>query len=250
MLCNDKMEQKTQPHSVMKIQKMENGRPLRQIKSFILRQGRLTKGQEEAIQSYWAQYGIDFKEDQADFKSIYHNNNEIVLEIGFGMGKSLVEMAKTQPHLNFLGIEVHKPGVGACLKDLVESQVTNLRLMSYDAVEVLETMIPDASLNRCQIFFPDPWHKIKHHKRRLIQPEFVQLLVKKLKIGGVIHLATDWQNYAEQMVQVLKENTNLKNKAIHSDFIERPNYRPLTKFENRGLKLGHGVWDLEFEKIS
>lgn len=243
------MDQKKQHKPVMEIKKMENGNPLRQIKSFILRQSRLTKGQGDAIDSYWNEYGIDFQENQLQFSSIYNNENNIVLEIGFGMGRSLVEMAKANPALNYLGIEVHRPGVGACLKYLVESEVSNLKLMSYDAVEVLDKMIPDASLSRCQIFFPDPWHKIKHHKRRLIQTEFIQKISKKLKVGGVIHLATDWQNYAEQMLKVLKDNSHFKNKSEQGDYIERPSYRPLTKFENRGLKLGHGIWDLEFEKI-
>lgn len=244
------MESKIKNYSVMNVKKMDDGRPFRQIKSFILRQGRLTKGQEEAIQLYWHKYGLDFTGEQFDFKAIYCNESEIVLEIGFGMGKSLVEMAKAHPNQNYLGIEVHKPGVGVCLKELVDAKIQNLRVMSYDAVEVIEKMIPNESLSCCQIFFPDPWHKTKHHKRRLIQPQFIEMLEKKLKIGGMIHLATDWEDYAQQMAETLNENSHFKNKAKQGDFIERPEYRPLTKFENRGLTLGHGVWDLEFEKIN
>lgn len=235
--------------NVMMIQKGENGRPLRQIKSFILRQGRLTKGQNEAITLYWKAFGIDFKSQPIDFKQIYGNDNPVVLEIGFGMGASFIEMAKNHPQQNYLGIEVHQPGVGACLKTLHEAGIQNVRVMNHDAVEVLSSMIPDRSLARVQIFFPDPWHKSKHHKRRLIQPAFIAQLASKLQLNGVIHLATDWEDYAEQMLLVMQNAPDFENGALHGDFIERPEYRPKTKFEQRGLKLGHGVWDLEFKKI-
>lgn len=237
-------------HQIMTVQSMDNGRPLRQIKSFVLRQGRLTKSQENAMSAHWSDFGIDFKPQLLDFNVIFGNAHPVVLEIGFGMGTSLVEMAKQHPDRNYIGIEVHQPGVGACLKSIAEVGLSNLRVMCHDAVEVIDHMIPDESLARCQIFFPDPWHKAKHNKRRLIQIPFIEKLRSKLEIGGVIHLATDWQDYAEQMLEVMVQSPAFSNRSVEGSFIPRPDYRPLTKFEQRGLNLGHGVWDLEFERQS
>lgn len=234
---------------MMTSQFMEDGRPLRQIRSFVLRQGRLTKGQEQALTTLWSTLGIDYQPDiELDFTKVFTNSHNVTLEIGFGMGASFVEMAKNSPNENFLGIEVHQPGVGACLMAAEQAQLSNLRVMCHDAVEVLNNMIADGSLAKVQIFFPDPWHKAKHNKRRIIQPEFVRLLQKKLAVGGVLHLATDWQHYAEHMLEVLTAVTGFANLSINNSYIPRPDSRPLTKFEQRGLNLGHGVWDLQFRR--
>lgn len=222
-----------------------NEKNTRTIRSFVLRQGRLTKGQEQALINLWPHFGIDY-----DAKSPikFDANLPVTLEIGFGMGASLVEMATNAPNEHFLGIEVHKPGVGACLMAADVNQISNLRVMCHDAVDVLNNMIVDNSLDKVQIFFPDPWHKARHNKRRIIQPQFVQLIRQKLKIGGVLHLATDWQNYAEHMLEVLNNAEGLTNLSNTGDYIPRPSYRPETKFEKRGKNLGHGVWDLQFRK--
>lgn len=174
----------------------------------------------------------------------------MVLEIGFGMGASLVEMAKAAPELNFIGIEVHRPGVGACLSAAEEAGLSNLRLFCHDAVEVLEQMLPDESIDTLQLFFPDPWHKSRHHKRRIVQPAFVQMLRPKLKQGGLFHMATDWQNYAEHMLEVMSQAEGFENTSEFGDYVPRPDQRPLTKFERRGHRLGHGVWDLIFKRIA
>ena len=217
----------------------------RTIRSFVLRQGRLTKGQEQALNNLWPLFGIEYNSNSP---ICFDENKPVVLEIGFGMGASLVEMARNAPDKNFLGIEVHKPGVGACLMAIEENQLSNLKVMCHDAVEVLENVIPNHSLDKVQIFFPDPWHKARHNKRRIIQPQFVQLIRQKLKEGGILHLATDWQNYAEHMLEVLTEAEGFENLSATGDYIPRPEDRPITKFEKRGQNLGHGVWDLQFRK--
>jgi len=235
---------------MMTSQLMEDGRPLRQIRSFVLRQGRLTKGQEQALTALWSTLGIDYApESQLDFSHVFTNTNHVTLEIGFGMGASFVEMAKNAPEENFLGIEVHQPGVGACLMAAEQAGLNNIRVMCHDAVEVLNNMVADNSLTKVQIFFPDPWHKAKHNKRRIIQSDFVQLLKQKLKIGGILHLATDWQHYAEHMLEVLSSAPGFINLSLDNHYIPRPDSRPMTKFEKRGLNLGHGVWDLQFKRV-
>lgn len=227
----------------------DKGRVIREIKSFVTRQGRLTKGQQAAIDEHWSQFGLDVGEQVFNWQEIFGNDHPVVLEIGFGMGASLVTMAKQQPERNFVGIEVHEPGVGGCIKDAVEQKVTNLRLINHDAVEVLKNNIADQSLQTVQLFFPDPWHKKRHHKRRIVQPEFVDLLAQKLAVNGVFHMATDWQNYAEHMLEVMTGATQYNNLSNEqSGYMPRPETRPLTKFEQRGHKLGHGVWDLMFKK--
>ncbi|VTR37109.1 tRNA (guanine-N(7)-)-methyltransferase [Serratia fonticola] len=165
------------------------------------------------------------------------------------MGASLVTMAGNNPQQNFLGIEVHSPGVGACLADAHEAELANLRVMCHDAVEVLQNMIPDASLDMVQLFFPDPWHKARHNKRRIVQTPFVELVLRKLKVGGVFHMATDWQPYAEHMLEVMNSSAGYRNLSESNDYVPRPDSRPLTKFELRGQRLGHGVWDLMFERM-
>lgn len=220
---------------------------LKTIRSFVKRQGRMSKRQQHALEQYWGQYGIDYQADGFDLDKAFARHGKTVVEIGFGMGKSLVEQAKANPDCNYLGIEVHTPGVGTLLADCAELNLSNVRIIQHDAVEVLKFMLDDKSIDLFQIFFPDPWHKKRHHKRRLIQAPFVELLISKLKAGGIIHCATDWQGYAEQMMQVLTENQHLTNCVGPEQYSERPESRPLTKFEQRGHRLGHGVWDLLFQ---
>lgn len=227
----------------------ENGRPLRRIRSFVRRQGRLTKGQQLALDQYWPEMGVEFQPEPLDLTQLFGRDAPVVLEIGFGMGASLVTMAQNNPQQNFLGIEVHAPGVGACLASAKEANVENLRVMCHDAVEVLHKMIPDNSLNMVQLFFPDPWHKARHNKRRIVQAPFAELVKGKLKLGGVFHMATDWEAYAEHMLEVMNGIDGYKNQSETQDYVPRPETRPLTKFEQRGQRLGHGVWDLMFERI-
>ena len=219
---------------------------LRRIRSFVRREGRLTEGQSSAIANGWPQWGVDYAPGVMDWNTVFGRTAPRFLEIGFGMGGATAEIARNHPDNDYLGIEVHRPGVGNLLKLIAQDSLTNLRLMSHDAVDVINEMIAPDTLDGVLIFFPDPWHKKRHHKRRLIQPEFVHLLASRLKPGGTIHCATDWENYAVQMLEVLSAEPALENTAM--DYAPRPTYRPLTKFENRGLKLGHGVWDLVFRK--
>ena len=227
----------------------EDGKFMRRIRSFVRREGRLTKGQERALQELWPVMGVEFRDEMLDLTALFGREAPVVLEIGFGMGKSLVEMAAAAPEKNFIGIELHRPGVGACLTSAQEAGITNLRLFCHDAVEVLGQMIPDQSIDTLQLFFPDPWHKSRHHKRRIVQPAFVQMLRPKLKIGGVFHMATDWENYAEHMLEVMNAAEGFVN-TVEGDYAPRPDSRPLTKFEQRGHRLGHGVWDLLFARQS
>ncbi|WP_439257041.1 tRNA (guanosine(46)-N7)-methyltransferase TrmB [Lonepinella sp. BR2271] len=229
----------------------EDGRYKRKVRSFVLRTGRLSEYQRQMMNDNWANYGLDYQETPFDFAEIYGNDHPVVLEIGFGMGKSLVEMAAQNPDKNYLGIEVHTPGVGACLAYALEKGVKNLRVMCHDATEILRDCIAENSLGGLQLFFPDPWQKAKHHKRRIVQAAFVETVATKLHCGGFIHFATDWENYAEHMLDVLQSMQSavgIRNVSATNDYIERPDFRPLTKFEQRGHKLGHGVWDLYFIK--
>ncbi|KAJ9431921.1 MULTISPECIES: tRNA (guanosine(46)-N7)-methyltransferase TrmB [Enterobacterales] len=227
----------------------ENGRPLRRIRSFVRRQGRLTKGQQLALDNLWPEMGVEFQQEPLDLVTLFGRDAPVVLEIGFGMGASLVTMAQNNPHQNFLGLEVHAPGVGACLASAKEAGVENLRVMCHDAVEVLQKMIPDNSLRMVQLFFPDPWHKARHNKRRIVQVPFAELVMRKLKLGGVFHMATDWEAYAEHMLEVMSSIDGYKNQSESNNYVPRPETRPLTKFEQRGQRLGHGVWDLMFERV-
>ncbi len=220
----------------------------RQIRSFVLRTGRMTDGQKKAYEAAWPNFGLNLSDGLIDNKLVFDRVCPVVLEIGFGMGDSLVEMAEAAPEQNFIGIEVHTPGVGRLLNHVVDKNLNNLRVYCDDAVEVLDQCIADESLNKVQIFFPDPWHKKKHHKRRIIQAAFVQKLRAKLKPGGFIHLATDWEHYAEHMMEVMTAAEGFENICGHEAFSPRPDFRPITKFERRGQRLGHGVWDLLFEK--
>ncbi|PWC14886.1 tRNA (guanosine(46)-N7)-methyltransferase TrmB [Brenneria roseae subsp. americana] len=227
----------------------ENGRLLRRIRSFVRRQGRLTNGQQLALDNYWPVMGVEYQTEPLVFASLFDRAAPVVLEIGFGMGASLVTMAAQHPEQDFLGIEVHLPGVGACLSSAHDADVGNLRVMCHDAVEVLENMIPDGSLSMVQLFFPDPWHKARHNKRRIVQVPFVELVQRKLRIGGVFHMATDWEPYAQHMLEVVSAVAGYRNLSDNNDYVERPASRPLTKFEARGQRLGHGVWDLMFERM-
>jgi tRNA (guanine-N7-)-methyltransferase len=223
-----------------------DARAPRPIRSFVLRAGRMGPGQLRALQALGPRFVLPFQARALDLAATFGRRAPTVLEIGFGMGDATAQVAAAAPGTDFIGIEVHQPGVGALLKRIGEMQLTNLRLVQHDAVEVLERMIPPDSLAGIHVWFPDPWHKKRHHKRRLIQPGFVALLATRLARGGYLHCATDWQPYAEQMLQVLSAEPMLSNAA--SGFAPKPDWRPLTKFEARGLKLGHGVWDLLFRR--
>lgn len=228
----------------------QEGKYIRKVRSFVKREGRLTNGQAKALEQFWHVMGLSHSEGLINIEALFGNNNPIVLEIGFGMGKSLVEMAKNAPELNFIGIEVHRPGVGACISLAQEEGVNNLKVYEHDAIEILADCIPDGSLTTVQLFFPDPWHKKKHHKRRIVQAEFVETIRQKLKFDGVFHMATDWENYAECMLEDMSSAQGYKNLSETNDYVPRPDSRPLTKFENRGQRLGHGVWDIQFQRTS
>ena len=220
----------------------------RRIRSFVLRQGRVTKGQAHALEVAWPKFGIAYSPELIDLNTTFNRvASKKILEIGFGMGETTAKIAHTLPDCDFLAVEVHTPGVGALLKLIEEGALTNIRIIQHDVVDVLQNMLADVSLDGVHIFFPDPWHKARHHKRRLIQAGFVQLLCTKLKAGGYLHVATDWQEYAEWVLDVLTAEPQLRNTA--ESYAVKPSYRPLTKFENRGIKLGHGVWDMVFERI-
>jgi tRNA (guanine-N7-)-methyltransferase len=218
----------------------------RHIRSFVLRQGRVSVAQQRAIDTLLPRYGIPYVARPLDLAQAFRRSAPTILEIGFGMGDSTATIAQAHPENDYLALEVHTPGVGNLLKLIDEHQLSNIRIMQHDAVEVLRDMLADGTLDGVHIFFPDPWHKARHNKRRLIQTPFIAQLVRKLKPGGYIHVATDWQDYAEQVLEVLGAEPLLQNTV--ADFAPRPDYRPLTKFEQRGLKLGHGVWDLIFTR--
>lgn len=218
----------------------------RSIRSFVLRQGRISNAQRSAYEALLPEYGIPFSEKQLNLEQIYGRSASKILEIGSGMGEATAAIAKQHPQNDYLAIEVHTPGVGSLLSQISMLELTNLRIIQHDAVEVLQQMLPTESLDGVHIFFPDPWPKARHHKRRLIQSAFVSLLCKHLKSGGYLHVATDWQDYAEQILFVLNDEVLLTNTAL--DYAVRPQYRSLTKFERRGLQLGHNVWDLIFTR--
>ncbi|RRJ82694.1 tRNA (guanosine(46)-N7)-methyltransferase TrmB [Aestuariirhabdus litorea] len=221
----------------------------RRIRSFVLRAGRMTTAQQRGWDEGRPRFGLTLEQGALDPQQVFGRDAPRVLEIGFGMGTSLLEMAKNDPARDFIGIEVHRPGVGSLLNEAMKAGIENLRVYCDDAVEVLNRCIPDGSLARVQLYFPDPWHKKRHHKRRLVQPGFVQQIRHKLAVGGEFHMATDWENYAEQMLEVMEAAEGYRNSAGSGQFTPRPDYRPLTKFEKRGERLGHGVWDLVFERI-
>ncbi len=220
----------------------------RKIKSFVLRQGKMTQGQIRAINELLPKYGVSFDTNLLDLNAVFGRNNSKIIEIGFGMGQATSIIAQNNPDIDYLGIEVHAPGVGSLLLLADDAKINNLRVIHHDAVEVITHMIANNSIDGIHIYFPDPWHKKRHNKRRLIQHEFIALLCSKLKPNGYIHLATDWQDYAIWMLNILANNQDLINQSPTNDFVTRPSYRPETKFEKRGLNLGHGVWDIVFKK--
>ena len=223
---------------------------IRRIRSFVKREGRLTEGQERALNDLFPRFGLELQDTPINLTEVFHRSAPTILEIGFGNGSSLAEMAEKNPEQDYIGIEVHRPGVGNLLLQIEKLDLNNLRVMSEDAVDVLNKMITDESLDAVYLFFADPWHKTRHHKRRIVQEEFVQLLRKKLKVNGIFHMATDWEPYAKHMMRVMNATEGYDNTAGKDQYLPRPEYRPLTKFEQRGQRLGHGVWDLIFKKVN
>lgn len=221
---------------------------LRTIKSFTLRAGRLSPRQARALELWLPDYALPVEDKTWDLAEAFRREAETIVEIGFGMGASLIEMAQARPDINFLGIEVHRAGLGSLVADLHDLEITNVRIVAHDAVEVFKTCLKPESIDGVQIFFPDPWPKARHQKRRLIQADFVRVLLQAIKLGGFVHCATDWEDYANQMLQVLSEEPMLKNSDVNHEFFPRPARRPLTKFEARGHRLGHGTWDLMFTR--
>ena len=220
----------------------------RAIRSFVIRAGRLTKGQEGALQRQWPRLGLEVAQGPILPSAIFGRDAPLVVEIGYGMGQSLLEMAEAAPDTNFLGIEVHLPGVGALLQGAETAQLGNLRTYKEDAIEVLK-LLPDHSVDTLQLFFPDPWQKKKHHKRRIVQPEFAQSLRRILKPGGIFHMATDWEPYKDHMLDIMDIEPGFQNIAGNGHCVDRPAHRPYTKFEKRGETKGHGVWDLMYKTV-
>ena len=222
------------------------------IKSYVKRAGRTTTGQAKAFEELGPKFLLQYAPRPLDAQAAFGRDGKLILEIGFGMGEATAHIARVRPEDNFLCCEVHEPGVGALLKRIGEQEIANIRILQHDAVEVIDHMLPEGCLDGIHIFFPDPWHKKRHNKRRLIQTPFVAKLIEHLAPGGYLHCATDWQPYAEQMLEVLGAEPKLANTASGAGlggYAPKPDYRPLTKFENRGLRLGHGVWDLVFRRV-
>ncbi len=222
--------------------------PVRRIRSFVRREGRITAGQQRALKELWPRFGLETG-TRLDLNAVFGRHAPRILEIGFGNGAALASMAENAPECDFIGIEVHRPGIGRLLLELESRGLVNVRIFREDAVQVLRDCIPDSSLNRLLLFFPDPWHKKRHHKRRIVQPAFLELVARKLMPGGILHMATDWENYAEHMLALGDASLAFRNCAGTGRYSARPDYRPVTKFEQRGQRLGHGVWDLLFERV-
>ncbi|MFC3285665.1 tRNA (guanosine(46)-N7)-methyltransferase TrmB [Litchfieldella rifensis] len=222
----------------------------RGIKSYVLRAGRMTAAQTRGLEEVWPRLGLTLDDGRQDLDALFGRHAPRVVEVGFGMGASLIEQAETHPDTDFIGIEVHAPGVGKLLDEADKRGLSNLRVYREDALRVLDECLPEASIDTLQLFFPDPWPKKKHHKRRILQPAFAELVRTRLKIGGILHMATDWEAYAEHMAEVMSAAPGYRNIAASDSapYVPRPAFRPLTKFEARGARLGHGVWDLIFER--
>jgi tRNA (guanine-N7-)-methyltransferase len=220
----------------------------RRIRSFVLRAGRTTAGQERALQQLWPVFGLDLQEAPLDLARVFGRDARRCLEIGFGVGEVIGSLAETNPQADYLGVEVHRAGVGRLLLRAEQNSLKNVRVICHDAVDVLREHISDSSFDEILVFFPDPWHKKRHHKRRLIDASFVALLAAKLRAGGILRLATDWQDYAEQMLAVCNAESKLQSLSVDATYVPRPGFRPPTRFERRGERLGHGVWDLGFER--
>lgn len=222
----------------------------RSIRSFVIRAGRMTSGQSRALEELWPKYGVEYTPQPLDLNLTFGRTAPRMLEIGFGAGEALVAFAQSHPEMDCLGIEVHRPGAGSLMLNAETAGLTNVRVSTHDAVEVLQQQLQPASLDRVHIFFPDPWHKKRHHKRRLIQTPFVDVLARVIKAGGLLRLATDWEDYAQQMLSVLNAHTAFKNVSSGQSFVPRDDDRPLTRFERRGHRLGHGVWDLAYVRTA
>ncbi|MEW8507444.1 MAG: tRNA (guanosine(46)-N7)-methyltransferase TrmB [Candidatus Thiodiazotropha sp.] len=222
----------------------------RPIRSYVLRQGRLTEGQQRAFQVLWPRYGITLDQGPLELTALFGRRKPLTLEIGFGNGGALAQLAARHPDEDFLGVEVHSPGVGRLMLALAAQESENVRILQSDAMELLRHHLPEASLQRVLLYFPDPWHKRRHHKRRIVRPEFTELIHRALKPGGVIHMATDWEAYAAQMMTLFSRHGGFRNQAGEGHYSPRPETRPITKFEQRGERLGHGVWDLLFERLN
>lgn len=237
----------------------DENKPRRTIRSYVVRGGRLTPGQQRAMDRLWPRYGVDFEaaeggegrksQNRIDQQALFGREAPLVLEVGFGMGEALLEMAGRHPQENYIGVDVHPPGIGNILRGIEERGLDNLRVFQHDAIAVLRCCVAEEQLDRVQVFFPDPWHKKKHHKRRIIQPAFVQLLRSRLKLGGSLHIATDWEHYAEHIMSVLSAAEGFEN-AFGVGHFAADHDRPLTKFESRGHRLGHKVQDLIFKRVS
>ncbi len=225
---------------------MRETKPLRKIQSFVRRSGRLSKAQSTGLNELWPTYGVNLDNKTINLDELFNKPQSVTLEVGFGNGDSLLEMALQQPQNNFLGIEVYESGIGRLINEANKKQISNLKIIKGDAVEILENNIEDDSISCLQLFFPDPWHKKKHHKRRIIQTSFLDTLKNKLINGGIVHVVTDWEDYAEHIMETMENHPDFKNTAGDHIYSARPKHRPLTKFENRGQKLGYGVWDIIF----
>ena len=221
----------------------------RRIKSFVRRQGRMTDSQQRSLDELWPKYGLEPEGELLDLDEVFGRTAPRVLEIGFGMGDSLAEMALNNPDTDYIGIEVHRPGVGNLMAKLHEQGSENVRLFCFDAIDILAKRIADNSLDRVLLFFPDPWHKRRHNKRRIVQGPFIEAIYKKLKPGGTFHMATDWEDYAHWMMEEMNQAQGFENEVGPGEYAERPDYRPITKFERRGHRLGHGIWDLLFRRV-
>lgn len=220
----------------------------REIKSFVMRAGRMTPGQQRGLDEGWPRYGLELENGPLNIGELFGRAAPVTFEIGFGMGQSLLEMAQAAPEQDFIGVEVHRPGVGALLNGMLKQDMNNVRVYSCDALDVLRECVADNSLDRVLLYFPDPWHKSRHHKRRIVNENFAALVRQKLKPGGILHMATDWEPYAEHMLEVMQVAPGYQNLSPAGNWVERPAERPVTKFERRGERLGHGVWDLKFSK--
>lgn len=216
------------------------------IRSYVLRQGRFSRGQQRAYEELLPRYGVAYSAHVLDFRRLFGRDAPVIAEIGFGMGETTARIAAETRHIDYLAIEVHTPGVGSLLKQVGELELDNVRIVQHDAVEVLRDMVPPGSLAGIHVFFPDPWPKKRHHKRRLVQPDFAALAAARLAPGGYVHVATDWEEYAYRVLEVLEATAGLRNTA--AGFAPRPSWRPETKFERRGIRLGHGVWDVIFRR--
>lgn len=221
----------------------------RRVRSFVLRQGRITPAQQRAFEQHWQRFGLDFHGEPRDLDTLFDRRAPRVLEIGFGNGEALAWASEHDPDRDYLGIEVHRPGVGRLMNALAARDARNVRLWCHDAVEVLEREIVPGALDEVRIWFPDPWHKQRHHKRRLIQPAFAELIASRTKIGGLLHLATDWSDYAEQMREVLGSAPAWRNRMGDGGYAKRPPWRIETRFEQRGVRLGHAVFDLLYDRV-